>query len=129
MPGFSLCLGYSVSYLSLLVLIPLAAIFLKASSLSFHEFMAVVWTDRARAAYALTFGAALAASLINAVLGLNVAWVLARYDFPGKRIIDAFVDLPFALPTPVWFFRACMCPTAGLASSLLPWELTPPIRG
>src|SRR5258708_36441068 len=101
MPGFSLCLGYSVSYLSVLVLIPLAACFLKASSVSFSEFCAVVWTDRGRAAYALTFGAALISSLINAVLSLNVAWVLARYDFPGKRLIDAIVDLPFALPTAV----------------------------
>src|SRR5580704_8196494 len=101
MPGFSLCLGYSVTYLSLLVLAPLAACFLKASTLSLHEFWAVVWTDRARAAYALTFGAALIASLANVFLGLNVAWVLARYDFPGKRFFDALIDLPFALPTAV----------------------------
>src|SRR5438034_10788726 len=94
LPGLPLSLGYSVTYLSVLVLIPLAACFLKASSLTFSEFWAVVWTDRARAAYALTFGAALASSLINAVLGLNVAWVLARYALPAKKIIAAFVDLP-----------------------------------
>ena len=122
MPGFSLCLGYSVTYLSILVLIPLAACFLKASSLSFSEFCAVVWTDRARAAYALTFGAALASSLINAVLGLNVAWVLARYDFLGKRIIDAFVDLPFALPTAVagLVFSSLYVPNGWLGQFLVP---------
>jgi sulfate transport system permease protein len=122
MPGFGLCLGYSVTYLSVLVLIPLAACFLKASSLTFNEFWAVVWTDRARAAYALTFGAALVSSLINAVLGLNVAWVLARYDFPGKKLIDAFVDLPFALPTAVagLVFSSLYVPSGWLGQFLTP---------
>jgi len=101
LPGFRLSLGYTLFYLSLLVLIPLTACFLKAASLSVPEFWAAVWTPRARAAYALTFGASFAAAAISVVFGLVVAWVLVRYDFPGKRVFDALVDLPFALPTAV----------------------------
>ena len=101
LPGFSLTLGYTVFYLSLLVLLPTLAAFLRASELSFAEFWAAVWTDRARAAYLLTFGAAFIAAVINLVLGLLVAWVLVRYEFPGKRIIDSLVDLPLALPTAI----------------------------
>jgi sulfate transport system permease protein len=101
LPGFSLSLGCTVAYLSLLVLIPLAACFVKAASLSPGQFLAAVWTEQARAAYALTFGASLVAALANVVLGLLVAWVLVRYDFPLKRLADALVDLPFALPTAV----------------------------
>jgi sulfate transport system permease protein len=101
LPGFSLSLGYSVFYLSVLVLIPLGACFLKASSLSAAEFWAVIWTERAQAAYWTTFSSALIAAGINVVLGLTVAWTLVRYDFPLKRILDALVDLPFALPTAV----------------------------
>jgi sulfate transport system permease protein len=101
LPGFSLSLGYTVTYLSLLVLIPLAACFVKAASLSPEQFLAAVWTEQARAAYVLTFGASLAAALANVVFGLLVAWVLVRYDFPLKRLVDALVDLPFALPTAV----------------------------
>ncbi len=101
LPGFSLSLGYAVFYLSALVLIPLAACFLKASSLSWGEFRAAVWNDDARAAYALTFGASFVAAGANAALGLLVAWVLVRYRFPGRRLFDAIIDLPFALPTAV----------------------------
>src|SRR4051794_27587230 len=101
LPGFSLGLGYTVAYLSLLVLIPLAACFVKAAGLGPEEFVAAAWTPRARAAYQLTFGAALTAAAVNVVLGLLVAWVLVRYDFPLKRFFDAIVDLPFALPTAV----------------------------
>jgi sulfate/thiosulfate transport system permease protein len=101
LPGFHLCLGYSLFYLSLLVLLPVAACFLKASSLTWGQFWEAVWTERARSAYALTIGASLAAGLINVVLGVLVAWVLVRYDFPFKRLFDALVDLPFALPTAV----------------------------
>lgn len=101
LPGFSLSLGYTVFYLSLLVLVPLAACFLQATALTPQEFWSVVWTERARAAYALTFGAAAAAAAVNALLGLLLAWVLVRYDFPLKRFFDALVDLPFALPTAV----------------------------
>src|SRR5205823_4677970 len=101
LPGFQLSLGYAVFYMSVLVLIPLGACFLKASSLSWDEFWTVVWSERAIAAYKLTFGAALVAACVNAVLGLLVAWVLVRYDFPLRRLFDALVDLPFALPTAV----------------------------
>lgn len=101
LPGFSLSLGYTVTYLSLFVLIPLAACFLKASELTLSEFWAAVWTERARAAYALTFGASLAAAMINVVIGSIVAWTLVRYEFPGKSLVDALVDVPLALPTAV----------------------------
>ena len=101
LPGFSLTLGYTVFYLSVLVLIPITACFLKAGTLSLHEFWDAVWTERARAAYYLTFGAAFIAALVNLVLGLLLAWVLVRYTFPGKKIVDSMVDLPLALPTAV----------------------------
>jgi len=101
LPGFSLTLGYTVFYLSVLVLIPIAACFLKAGTLSLHEFWDAVWTERARAAYSLTFGAAFVAALVNLALGLLLAWVLVRYTFPGKKIVDSLVDLPLALPTAV----------------------------
>lgn len=101
LPGFSLALGYTVFYLSILVLIPIAALFLKASSLSFAEFWGAVWTERARAAYLLTFGAAFAAAFVNLFLGLLIAWVLVRYTFLGKNFIDSLIDLPLALPTAV----------------------------
>src|SRR6187200_859515 len=101
LPGFSLSLGCTVFYLSVLVLLPIAACFAKAGSLSFHDFSSAVWTQRARAAYALTFGASLAAAVVNLFVGSLVAWVLVRYRFPGKRLIDALVDLPLALPTAV----------------------------
>jgi sulfate transport system permease protein len=101
LPGLGLSLGYATLYLSVLVLLPLAACFLKAASLSPQQFWAAVWTERARAAYALTFGASLTAAAVNAALGLLVAWVLVRYDFPLKRLFDSLVDLPFALPTAV----------------------------
>jgi sulfate transport system permease protein len=94
-------LGTTVFYLSVLVLIPILALFLKAASLSFDEFVAAVWTQRARAAYLLTFGAAFVAALVNLFLGLLLAWVLTRYTFFGKRIIDSLIDLPLALPTAV----------------------------
>jgi sulfate/thiosulfate transport system permease protein len=101
LPGFSLSLGYTVFYLSILVLIPIAACFLKAATLSWHEFWGAVWTERARAAYMLTFGAAFVAAVVNLVLGLLLAWVLVRYRFPGRRLVDSLVDLPLALPTAV----------------------------
>src|SRR5262245_39052443 len=101
LPGFYLTLGYTVFYLSILVLLPIMACFHKASSLSFQQFWDAVWTERARAAYALTFGAAFVAAIVNTVLGLLLAWVLVRYSFPGKKIVDSLVDLPLALPTAV----------------------------
>ena len=101
LPGFSLTLGYTIFYLSVLVLIPISACFFKAASLSFDEFWRAVWTERARSAYELTFGASFAAALVNLILGLLLAWVLVRYTFPGRRLVDSLVDLPLALPTAV----------------------------
>ena len=101
LPGFGLSLGYTVAYLSLIVLIPLAAVFLKAGSLGFEHFWQAATSPRVLASYRLSFGASLIAALINAVFGLLLAWVLVRYAFPGKRLVDALVDLPFALPTAV----------------------------
>lgn len=101
LPGFRLTLGYTLFYLGLVVLIPLSAVFLKTFSLDWQTFWSTVSSPRVLASYRLTFGASLAAALINAFFGVLVAWVLVRYSFPGKRLIDAIVDLPFALPTAV----------------------------
>jgi len=101
LPGFGLALGFTIAYLSLIVLIPLSAAFLKTFTLTFDQFWAAVSAPRVVASYKLSFGAALAAAAVNAVFGLAVAWTLVRYDFPGRRIVDALVDLPFALPTAV----------------------------
>ena len=101
LPGFGLSLGFAVAYLSLIVLIPLSAIFLKTATMDWTRFVATVTSARVMASYRLTFGASFAAALIDAVFGFIVAWTLARYHFPGKRIADAMVDLPFALPTAV----------------------------
>jgi sulfate/thiosulfate transport system permease protein len=101
LPGFHLTLGYTLLYLCLIVLIPLAALVLKSFTLSWDQFWAAVSSPRVLASYRLTFGASLIAALVNVVFGLLVAWVLVRYSFPGKRIVDALVDLPFALPTAV----------------------------
>jgi sulfate transport system permease protein len=101
LPGFGLSLGFTLAYLGLIVLVPLSAAFLRTAGMSWHDFVAAVASPRVIAAYKLSFGASLAAGFVNMVFGLIVAWVLVRYSFPGKRIIDALVDLPFALPTAV----------------------------
>ena len=101
LPGFNLTLGYTIFYLCLIVLIPLSALVLKTFSLSWDQFWTAVTSPRVLASYRLTFGASFLAALVNVVFGLLVAWVLVRYSFPGKRIVDALVDLPFALPTAV----------------------------
>jgi sulfate transport system permease protein len=101
LPGFDLALGMTLLYLSLIVLLPLSATFLKTASMTWPAFWEAVASPRVVASYKLTFGSSLAAAVVNAVFGLLVAWVLVRYDFFGKRIIDALVDLPFALPTAV----------------------------
>ncbi len=100
-PGFNLSLGYTLVYLSLIVLIPLSAVVFKASELGFLGFWDVVTAPRVVASYKLSFGLALLAGAINALFGLMLAWVLVRYTFPGKSLVDALVDLPFALPTAV----------------------------
>ncbi|MGH8631215.1 MAG: sulfate ABC transporter permease subunit CysT [Burkholderiales bacterium] len=101
LPGFNLALGFTLLYLSLIVLIPLSAAIIRTAALSWPEFWATVTTPRVLASYRLTFGASLAAAGVNAAFGLLVAWVLVRYRFPGKKLVDALVDLPFALPTAV----------------------------
>ena len=101
LPGFGLTLGFTIFYLSIVVLIPLSATFLKSATLTWPEFWETVTSPRVLQSYKLSFGASVLAALINGVFGLLVAWVLVRYRFPGKKIVDALVDLPFALPTAV----------------------------
>jgi sulfate transport system permease protein len=101
LPGFGLTLGYTLFYLSIIVLIPLSALLFKTFSLTWEQFVVAVTSPRVMASYRLTFGASLFAALVNLVAGLLLAWVLVRYKFPGKKIVDALVDLPFALPTAV----------------------------
>lgn len=101
LPGFGLTLGFTLFYLSAVVIIPLGALALRAAALSWPEFWKLATNDRALAAYRLTFGASLAAACVNAVFGTLLAWVLTRYHFPGRRLLDALVDFPFALPTAV----------------------------
>jgi sulfate transport system permease protein len=101
LPGFGLAMGFTLVYLSLIVLIPLSAAFLKTATMGSERFWQTVTEPRVLASYRLTFGASLIGATINAFFGLLVAWVLVRYSFPGKRIIDALVDLPFAIPTAV----------------------------
>ena len=101
LPGFKLTLGFTLFYLSIIVLIPLSALLFKTFTLTWEQFVTAVTSPRVVASYQLTFGASFLAALVNAVFGLLIAWVLVRYQFPGKKIIDALVDLPFALPTAV----------------------------
>ena len=101
LPGFGLTLGFVVLYLSLIVLVPLAALVIKSTSLTWYRFWEIVSDPRVTASYRLSFGASLAAAMIHTVFGFIVAWVLVRYRFPGKKVVDALVDLPFALPTAV----------------------------
>ncbi len=101
LPGFGLTLGYALLYLSLIVLVPLAALFIRAASASWQELWGTISDPRVVASYKLTFGAAFIGALINAVFGFMVAWTLVRYRFPGRKVVDAMVDLPFALPTAV----------------------------
>jgi len=101
LPGFGLTMGFTLLYLSLIVLIPLSATFLKTAAMSWSQFWSTVTEPRALASYRLSFGASLIGAAINMVFGMLAAWVLVRYSFPGKRVVDAMVDLPFALPTAV----------------------------
>jgi sulfate transport system permease protein len=122
LPGFRWTLGFTLVYLSALVLVPLAACFLKASSLTWEQFRGAVWTERAQAAYTLTFACSILAAAINVGLGLLVAWVLVRYEFPFKRLVDALVDLPFALPTAVagLVFSSLYVPSGWIGGWLCP---------
>lgn len=101
LPGFGLSMGYTVVYLSLIVLIPLAVLFLKAATMNMADFWAVITNGRVVASFKISFMTSFAAALINAFFGTIIAWVLVRYDFAGKKLVDALVDLPFALPTAV----------------------------
>jgi sulfate transport system permease protein len=101
LPGFGLSLGFTLAYLGLIVLVPLSAAFARTAGMGGHAFLAAVTSPRVLAAYRLSFGASFAAATVNTLFGLIVAWVLVRYPFPGRRIVDALVDLPFALPTAV----------------------------
>ena len=101
LPGFGLSMGFTMVYLSLIVLIPIAVLFLKAATLSLSDFWQILTDDRVIASFKVTFSSSLIAALVNTVAGTLIAWVLVRYDFCGKRVVDAFVDLPFALPTAV----------------------------
>lgn len=101
LPGFGLSLGFTLAYLSLIVLIPLSAVFIKTAQMDFERFWSVVTSERVMASYRLSFGMSLLAAAINVVFGLLLAWSIVRYSFPGKKIVDSLVDLPFALPTAV----------------------------
>ena len=101
LPGFGLSLGYASAYMGVLVMIPIVAVLLKSATLGWADFVAAVWTPRARAAYALTLGTSFIAAVVNVPFGVLISWVLVRYQFPGRRILDAIIDLPFALPTAV----------------------------
>jgi sulfate transport system permease protein len=126
LPGFRLAMGFTLFHLCLVVLIPLSTVFLKTATMTWPRFLATVSDPRAIAAYRLSFGAAAAAAVINAVVGLIVAWVLARYRFPGRRIVDGLVDLPFALPTAVAgiCLTAIYAPNGWIGSLLAPHGIT-----
>ena len=120
LPGFGLTLGFTTFFLSTLVLVPLAALVFKASSLSSQDLLAILLDERAVASYRLSFGAAFLAAAVNAVFGFIVAWSLVRYDFPGRKLVDAVIDLPFALPTAVSgiALAAVFSPTGWLGQKL-----------
>jgi sulfate transport system permease protein len=125
LPGFSLSLGFTVFYLSLVVLIPLSALLLNTLQMSWDAFWLAVSSPRVVASYRLSFGAALIAAAVNAVFGTLLAWALVRYEFPGKKLLDALVDLPFALPTAVAgiALTALYAPNGWLGRHLEPWGI------
>jgi sulfate transport system permease protein len=125
LPGFSLSLGFTVFYLSLVVLIPLSALLLNTLQMSWDAFWLAVSSPRVVASYRLSFGAALAAAAVNAVFGTLLAWTLVRYEFPGKKLLDALVDLPFALPTAVAgiALTALYAPNGWIGRYLEPWGI------
>jgi len=125
LPGFGITLGFTLAYLSLIVLIPLSALLFKTFSLSWDQFMQAVTSPRVMASYRLTFGASFMAAAVNVVFGLLIAWVLVRYDFVGKTLIDALIDLPFALPTAVAgiSLTALLASNGWLGQYLEPWGI------
>jgi sulfate/thiosulfate transport system permease protein len=125
LPGFDLALGFALLYLGLIVLIPLSAAFLKTFTMTWDAFVSAVTAPRVMASYRLTFGASLGAAVINAFFGLIVAWVLVRYTFPFKRLVDALVDLPFALPTAVaGIALTALYATNGWIGQVLPFKVS-----
>ncbi|MBK9521943.1 MAG: sulfate ABC transporter permease subunit CysT [Rhodocyclaceae bacterium] len=125
LPGFPLALGYTVAYLSLIVLLPLSAVFVKTATLSFSQFWDIISAPRVVASFKLSFGASLVAAAINTVFGLMLAWCLVRYRFPGKKLVDALIDLPFALPTAVAgiALTALYAPNGWIGSLLAPYGI------
>ncbi|UXY15909.1 sulfate ABC transporter permease subunit CysT [Chitiniphilus purpureus] len=125
LPGFGLSLGYTLLYLSLIVLLPLSALIVKTTALDAAAFWQAVTEPRVLASYRVTFGASLIAALINLVFGLLIAWVLVRYPFPGKRLVDALVDLPFALPTAVAgiALATLYAPNGWIGQYLVPFDI------
>ena len=125
LPGFGLTMGYTLLYLSVIVLIPIGALFFRALQISWTEFWQLATTPRALAAYQLTFGAAFFAALANAIFGAVLAWVLVRYEFPGKRFVDALIDFPFALPTAVAGLTLAnlFAQNGWLGQYLVPWGI------
>jgi sulfate transport system permease protein len=125
LPGFDLALGFTLLYLSLIVLLPLSAAFLKTFTMTWPAFWDTVTSPRVMASYRLTFGASFLGALVNAFFGLIVCWVLVRYEFPGKRVIDALVDLPFALPTAVaGIALTALYAGNGLIGQFLPFKVS-----
>ena len=124
-PGFGLSLGFTVAYLGLVILIPLAALFLKAAGLGWREWLEILGSPRVLAATRLTFGASFAAAAVSTVFGLLVSWVLVRYEFPGRRFLDGLVDLPFALPTAVAgiTLTAIYAPNGWIGETLSKWGI------
>ena len=125
LPGFGLTLGFTLFYLSAIVLLPFAGLVIRSSELSLGEFWTLATTPRALASYRLTFGASLLAAIANAIFGTLLAWVLVRYQFPGRRFIDAIVDFPFALPTAVagLTLSSLFAPNGGLGRFLVAWGI------
>ena len=125
LPGFRLSLSYAMTYLGLLVLIPIAACFAKASTLTLEQFIAAVWNERTRSAYLVTFGTSAVAAIADTALGLLLAWVLVRYNFPFKRLFDSLIDLPFALPTAVagLVYSSLYAQNGWLGRYLVPWGI------
>src|SRR6185436_19401085 len=125
LPGFDLALGFTLLYLGFVVLIPLSAAFLKTFTMTWPAFWDAVATPRVLASYRLTFGASFGAALLNAFFGLIVCWVLVRYEFPGRRLVDALVDLPFALPTAVaGIALTALYAQNGWIGALLPFKVS-----
>lgn len=125
LPGFGLSLGFTLAYLSLIVLIPLSAVFIMAAGMGWESYLAAATAPRVVASYKLTFGASLLAAAINVVFGLILAWGLVRYTFPGKKLVDALVDLPFALPTAVAgiSLAAIYAQNGWIGQAFAPWDI------